>query len=154
MFQSEVCAVLKMSKLSQTVVSPKPIERQRVSTCLQVFFCEETATALELNGGQHCIYVTGTVKFIRKVLKWWTINHECEEQGNGFTKTSTISAVISHPDDPRLQFLEELGEMCLNMSGRQGKQEHQLSVKTLLLLYPNMLWHSGTYQNLVSTIFN
>ena len=38
--------------------------------------------------------------------------------------------------------------MCLNMSGRQGKSEQQLSIKTLLLLYPNMLWHSGTYQKL------
>ena len=61
-----------MPKLSEAAVYPKPIERQRVSTCLQVF-CEETATALELYGRRHCIDVTGTVAFIRKVLKWWTI---------------------------------------------------------------------------------
>ena len=29
-----------MSKLSEVAVSPKPIERQRVSTCLQVFSAE------------------------------------------------------------------------------------------------------------------
>ena len=38
--------MLKMSKLSETAVYPKQIERQRVSTCLQVF-CEDTATALD-----------------------------------------------------------------------------------------------------------
>ena len=37
LFQSEVGAVLKMPKLSEAAVYPKSIERQRVSTCLQVF---------------------------------------------------------------------------------------------------------------------
>ena len=50
LFQSEVGAVLKMSKLSETAVYSKHIERQRVSTCLQVF-CEETATALNFMEG-------------------------------------------------------------------------------------------------------
>ena len=64
--------MLKMPKLSEAAVYPKSIERQRLSTCLQVF-SKETATALELYGTQHSIDVTGTVTFIRKVLKWWTI---------------------------------------------------------------------------------
>ena len=37
LFQSEVGAVLKMSTLSETDVYPKHIERQRASTCHQVF---------------------------------------------------------------------------------------------------------------------
>ena len=114
-----------MPKLSEAAVYPKPIERQRVSTCLQVF-CEETATALELHGRQHCIDATGTVTFIRKVLKWWTIMN-VKKKGMDLRKRQPLQAVISHP---RLQFLDEFGEMCLNMSGRQGKREQQLSKDT------------------------
>ena len=94
-----------MSKLSETAVYPKPIERQRVSTCLQIF-CEETATALKLYGKQHCIDVTGTVTFIRKVLKWWTII-DVKNKGMNLRKRQPFQALISHPDDPRLQFIEK-----------------------------------------------
>ena len=37
---------MKMSKLNETAVYPKPIERQCVSTCLNVF-CDETVVALK-----------------------------------------------------------------------------------------------------------
>ena len=36
-------------------------------------------------------------------------------------KHQPLQAVISHPDDTRLQFVDKFGEMCLNMRGRQGK---------------------------------
>ena len=38
--------MIKMSKLTDVAVFPKPIERQKVSTCLKVF-CEETVCALK-----------------------------------------------------------------------------------------------------------
>ena len=103
-FQSEVGTVLKMSRLSETAVYPKPIERQSVSTCLQVF-CEETATALELYRRLHCIDITVTVKFIRKVLKWWTIIN-VKNKGMDLRKRQPLQAAISHPNDPRLQLTE------------------------------------------------
>ena len=40
--------LVKMSKLSDVSVYPKPIERQRVSTCLRVF-CNSTVSALEVS---------------------------------------------------------------------------------------------------------
>ena len=61
-----------MSLLSEVAVNPMPIERQRVNTCLQVI-CEETATALDLYGERFSKDVSGRVKFIRIVVKWWTI---------------------------------------------------------------------------------
>ena len=122
-----------MSKLSVTAVYSKPIERQHVSTCLKVF-SEETATVLELYERQHCIDVTGTVTFIRKVLKWWTIIN-VKNKGMDLQKRQPHQAVISHPDDPRLQFIEEYWEMCLNMSGRQGKREKRLSKDTAVALF-------------------
>ena len=53
-----------------------------------------------------------------------------KNKGMDLRKRQPVQAVISHPDDPRLQFIEEFGEMCLNMSGRQGKREQQLSKDT------------------------
>ena len=52
-----------MSKLSEVAVNSRPIERQRVNTCLQVF-CEETAIALDLYRKRFCKDISGTVKFI------------------------------------------------------------------------------------------
>ena len=115
-----------MSKLSETAVYPKPIERQRVSTCLQVF-CEEIATALDLYGRQHCLHVTGTVIFIKKVLKWWNIIN-VKNKDMDLRKRQPLQALISYPDNTRLQFIEEFGVMCLNMSGRKGKREKQLTL--------------------------
>ena len=41
LYQLESGSLLKMSKLSEVAVAPKPIERQKVVSCLKVF-CEET----------------------------------------------------------------------------------------------------------------
>ena len=47
LLQSEVGAVLKRPKLSETAIYPKPIERQRVSTCLQVFWKQQQWNFME-----------------------------------------------------------------------------------------------------------
>ena len=49
-----------------------------------------------------------------------------ENKGMELRKRQPLQAVISHPDDPRFQFIAEFGEMCLNMSRRQGKREKKL----------------------------
>ena len=50
-------------------------------------------------------------------------------------KRQPLQAVNSHPDDHRLQFIEEFGEMSFNMSGRLGKREKQLSKDTAFALF-------------------
>ena len=45
LFKAESGSLLKLSKLNETAVFPKPVERQNVSTCLKVF-SEETVNAL------------------------------------------------------------------------------------------------------------
>ena len=52
LFKVEELKLVKMSKLTETAVYPKPIERQRVSTCLCVF-CDETVVALETHPELH-----------------------------------------------------------------------------------------------------
>ena len=46
LYKVEAGGILKLSHLDQTSLSPSPIERQKVSTCLKVF-CEGTAAALK-----------------------------------------------------------------------------------------------------------
>ena len=126
--ESKYTKLLKMLNLTEVSVYPKPIERQRVSTCLYVF-SEKTATALELYGKRHGLDVLGTVIFIRKVVKWSTILN-VKNRGIDVRKRQPLQAVISDPEDPRLYFLLEFGKMCLNMRGKQGKRVKQLSKDT------------------------
>ena len=51
---------------------PKPIERQRVSTCLKVF-SEKTIVELEDYGKVKSVDMSGTVLFLTKAHRWWTI---------------------------------------------------------------------------------
>ena len=61
----------KMSKLSEVSVTPKPIERQRVSTVLEVFN-EKTIAALKEHSkmGED---VEGTIAFLQMILDFWKI---------------------------------------------------------------------------------
>ena len=95
------------------------------------FFAREPlqATALELYGKKNGVDVHGTVCFIKKVLKWWTIIN-VKTKGLDQRHLQPQQAVISNPDDERFSVLEEFGEMCLNMRGKQGKRIRQLSNDT------------------------
>ena len=102
-----------------------------ISTCLQVL-CEETATALELYGKQHCIDVIGTVTFIRKVLKWWTIMN-VKNKGIDLRKGQPLQAVNFTPKCPQISIYRRIRgnvsqyewlKMCLKSN----------SLKTLPLL--------------------
>ena len=101
--ESKSSKLLKMSSLTEVSVFPKPIERQRVSTCLCVF-SERTVAALELFGKKHETDVTGTVLFISLVLKWWTILN-VKRKGLDTRKNQSLQAVICDPEDSRLDFL-------------------------------------------------
>ena len=59
-----------MSKLTEVSVYPKPIERQKVITCLQVF-CDESLSALKSHPDLH--ENEGTIIFISKVVEFWKI---------------------------------------------------------------------------------
>ena len=47
LYEKEKNTIVKLSKLTETAVSPKPIEHQNVSLCLKVF-CDKTIAALKL----------------------------------------------------------------------------------------------------------
>ena len=73
LYQLESDSLLKMSKLNEVAVAPKPIERQKVASCLKVL-CEETYNALlnhpdiaDQNDRE------GTAIFIQTMITWWKI---------------------------------------------------------------------------------
>ena len=67
LYKLETKIIVKMSKLMEVSVYPKPIERQKVITCLQVF-CDETLSALKSHPDLH--EKEGTVIFISKVVEF------------------------------------------------------------------------------------
>ena len=58
-----------MSDLDETSVYPKPIERQRVKPCLNVFF-GKTIVAMDLFGNKTKTDLSGAVLFLMKVHEW------------------------------------------------------------------------------------
>ena len=63
---------MKMSKLNETAVYPMPIERQRVSTWLNVF-CDETVVALKTHPELLDKNNSGTNDFIKIFVNFWEI---------------------------------------------------------------------------------
>ena len=46
-----------------------------------------------------------------------------------------LQAVMSDPNDVRLDYIIEFGEMCLKMAGKQGKRDQQLSKDTAVCIH-------------------
>ena len=70
LYKLETKNIVKMSKLTEVSVYPKPIERQKVITCLQVF-CDEKLSALKSHPDLH--ENEGMIIFISKVVEFWKI---------------------------------------------------------------------------------
>ena len=67
LWQAESNSSVKLSKLTEVAALPKPIERQSVQTCLQVF-CDDTIAALETHPVIDNTVVSGTTNFIKLVV--------------------------------------------------------------------------------------
>ena len=118
MFESS--KLVMMTNLTEVAVYPRPIERQRVVTCLKIFSAK-TETALKIYGADDNVYVKGTVMILEKVSKWWTILN-VKQKGFDVRNREPLQAIISQTDVARLQYITEFGKMCLNMAGKQGKR--------------------------------
>ena len=64
--------------------------------------------------------------FLRKVITWWTIIN-VKNKGIDSRNRQPLQAVMSDPNDHRLCYIQQFGDMCLNMAGRQSKRIRQLS---------------------------
>ena len=125
----ERASVVKMSDLTEVAVSPKPIERQKVSTCLKIF-SEKTHQALLHHTGMKMFDgVSDTAVFINTVLTWWKIVN-VKSKSISTRRNDDLKAPVSDPHDPRLDTLLRFGDMALQMGGKQGKRQKQLTRDT------------------------
>ena len=135
LYDVECESLLKLSKLSYVSVYPKPIERQSVETCLKVF-CDETVVALQTHPKLKNIDVSGTTNFISIFVKFWKILNVKGIGADG-RFNDPLRAVVKFPDDPRLQFLKDLGDMAKNM-----KKSGKTRVRTLTADTSGFLYHT------------
>ena len=126
--QAESNCFVKLSKLTEVAVSPKPIEPQNVQTCLRVF-CEDTIAALETHPVIDNTAVSGTTNFIKLVVKLWKIfnvRSPREDQAHN----DPLRAVIRMPDDPRLQLLLDVASMADGMKPKESPRFNSLTHDT------------------------
>ncbi|GFO12733.1 transposable element p transposase [Plakobranchus ocellatus] len=117
-----------MSRLTYQAANPKPIERQRVETCLKVF-CNETKEALIEHPELRKENVDGTVLFLEKVITFFKIMnvkslYEDQKQNN------PLRAAISSPHDKQLQILTDFAHFADKLKRFQGKRIKKLTVDT------------------------
>lgn len=129
LYKLESESLVIMSDLSEVSVMPKPIERQKVSTCLRVF-SEKTQQALLSHPGMKEVEgVNDTASFIGKVLTWWKILNVKSKFMDG-RRNDPLQAAVCDPDDERLTAVLQFGDMAQQMAGRQGKRQKQLTRDT------------------------
>ena len=74
LYEKEKNAIVKLPKLTETAVSPKPTERQNVSLCLKVF-CDETTAALKFQNDRP----DDTIEFLTKLVNFFKFaNVKCQ----------------------------------------------------------------------------
>jgi hypothetical protein len=120
--------LIKLSKLTETSINPKPIERQKVSTCLQVF-SEETVAALKTHPKIDQESVKGTIIFLELIIEFWKIvNVKCPGANARFRDESRN--VIRSSDDINLKKLLAIATMAEYMKPTSSKRIRQLTRDT------------------------
>ena len=114
LYQAESQSFFKLSKLDEVAVYPKPVERQKVSTCLKIF-CDQTASALRTHPAMKDVEgAADTAEFISLMTKFFKIVN-VKGKGADVRHNDDREEVISDPNDQRLTFLTNLGDMALKM---------------------------------------
>lgn len=127
LFQVEKDAIIKLSKLNETAIFPKPIERQNVSTCLRVF-CDETLAALKTHPSME--NVDDTTVFLSIFIKFFKIVNVKGRYEDICTRDK-YRAVFSSNNDKRLNFLLNLAGMVEKMApDKQGQRIKNLTKDT------------------------
>jgi hypothetical protein len=119
-----------LSKLTEVSVKPKPIERQKVDTCLRVF-CDETVAALTVHPSMcENDEPQDTAKFLRIITDMWKILN-VRNKNKDTKHANPLEAVIESPNDPRLDRLLEIANMFKKMTRKYGeKRVQKLTIDT------------------------
>ena len=133
LFVSESDNLLRLSKLSYEAIFPKPIKRQKVSTCLRVF-CDETMAALETYSTIHSIDARGTTLFLKLIIRFWKIVN-VQSPGADIRYKDNDRQVVRSVNDPSLLFLSELAHLVEGMKPENRKTRmHQLTYDTASIM--------------------
>ena len=133
LFNFEKDDLTKLSSLTEVAVYPKPIERQRVSTCLKVF-CDRTLSALKSHTCIKQSDVRGTILFIEKILSFWKIASNKEKYGDERHR-DPLKKPIETGNYSNILFLEDMANMATQMRGQQGKRIKSLTRDTSIAVY-------------------
>ena len=125
---SDLNILYSLEKLNDVAISPKPIEKQRVSTCLRVF-CDETIAAMETHPGINKDSAMGTINFLKLIVTFWKIVN-VKGIGADSRFNDTLRTVMRFLDDPRLDFLIELADMADKMANTATKHIQHLTRDT------------------------
>ena len=128
LYQSECQNLLHLSKLSRTAVHPKPIEKQKVSTSLQIF-CDETVAALDTFSNLHSHFAEGTVLFLTPIIKFWKICN-VHTKGADVRLKDPRRAVVDSVDDEKLSFSLNLADMADKMTADKKGRVRKLTKET------------------------
>ena len=139
-----------MSDLNEIAVTPKPIERQKVSTCLKVFSDKTYFALLNHPEMKNVEGVEETALFIKKVLNWWKILN-VKSKGKDIRHRDEFEAVVSDKKDRRLDMLLEFGNMAIKMKNRYGKRQKQLSSDTAKAIHHTCHGIVDLCKNLLNT---
>ena len=120
--------LLKLSKLTQKAVFPKPVERQDVSLVLKVF-CYETIAALETHPDVDKEDAKGTIQFLKIILGWWKIVNTKEKGEKELFKDDLRGPIESH-DDQKLKILEKVAVMAERMTAPGKERVRKLTTDT------------------------
>ena len=102
--------LVKIIKLTYGAASSKPIERQKVGTCL-IVFCDETVNALGMQDEN--IYVSVTL--ITRITEFWKIV-DGKSSFEGLRPSDSLRDVISSYTYLRLDDLMKIAEFAVSMA--------------------------------------
>ena len=124
----ESSSLVKLSKLNEKSVFPKPIERQNVNLCLNVF-CYETIAALETHPLIDQNEAKGTIQFLKIMVGFWKIVNTKEKGEFQFFKDQ-LRGEIADPDDIKLKILLKIADMAEGMTAKGKTRVKQLTTDT------------------------
>ena len=103
--------LVKIIKLTHGAASSKPIERQKVGTCL-IVFCDETVNVLGMQDEN--IYVSVSVTLITKITEFWKIVN-VKSSFEGLRPSDSLRDVILSYTYLRLGDFMKIAEFAVSM---------------------------------------
>ena len=114
--------------MTEKSVFPKPIEKQNVKLCLDVF-SYKTIAALETHPEIDQVEARGTIQFLKIMTAFWKIVNTKEKGEFEFFKDK-LRGEITDPNDVKLKILLKIADMAEKMRVKGNTRMKQLTRDT------------------------